>query len=209
MSALVRAGEVAPRAGCFRRHAAGATPGPAISFSRSKPMTHRFTTALSRLRRSAGALRGFALLAALLFSAGAQADPAVAQQLLSTIRTERMKFEMDMQMANYYLDNNPSQAQIALSIARADAIMLTNKLMQLESAHKDSRANGQYRDLQALERAIAEADSAQKRMQMASSYLMNLQLERPPSAITRFLLDGQLQMFERDMQELEQAMSQA
>jgi len=172
-------------------------------------MTHRFTTCLSRLRRSAGALRGFALLAALLFSAGAQADPAVAQQLLSTIRTERVKFEMDMQMANYYLDNNPSQAQIALSIAYADAIALANKLMQLQAEHKDSRANGQYRDLQALERAILEADSAKQRMQMAKAYLFSLQMERPPSAITRALLDAQLQMFDRDMQELEQAMSQA
>lgn len=162
-----------------------------------------------RIGAFAAAARTLALTMVLLFSAGAQADPAVAQNILQTIRTERQVFDVHMRMVNYYLDVSPGNAQISLMTARIDAIQIGAKLADLQAQNKDSRANGQYNDLQALERAIQQGDAARNRIRMVENYLMILQMEQPPSAMTRQLLNVQLQMFEMYMRELELAMSQA
>lgn len=165
-------------------------------------------------RRRAGtfaaAARAFALATALLFSAGAQADPARAEQIMQVVDNQRSVLDTHMFYVNMYLDSgNVTAAQYSLILAHAEAVALSHKLAELGSELRDSRAQGQYHDLQALERAIQHGDAARNRMQMIKTYLMTLQMERPPSAITRMLLDAQFQSFELSMLQLRQAMNEA
>jgi len=165
-------------------------------------------------RRRAGAvvaaLRAFALTAVLLFSAGAQADPARAEQIMQVVRTQRAVLDSHMLYVNMYLNaGNVEAAQFSLSMAYSEAIAISAKMTQLGSELRDSRAAGQYTDLQALERAISYCTVARNTMQMIQSYLFTLQMERPPSQITRAYLDMQFQLYEVKMRELERAMSEA
>lgn len=164
-------------------------------------------------RQRAGALisclRGAALATALLFSAGAQADPAVAAEILQNIRYERQVFEVRMQMVNWYLDSDPNHAQTALIMARIEAVKIDAKLKSLLQENLASRDAGQYNNLQALERAIEYNRTAGQRIKFVEVYLQMLEIERPPSAITRQMLNTQILLFNMSMQELEQAMAQA
>ncbi|WP_394537982.1 hypothetical protein PRJ39_18905 [Lysobacter enzymogenes] len=162
-----------------------------------------------RARTVIASLRGAALATVLLFSAGAQADPAVAAQILQSIRIERQVFDVYMQQANWYLDRDPSHAQIALISARVEAIKIDAKLKSLLQENLESRDAGQYNDLQALERAIAHNRTATQRIKFVEAYLSMLEIERPPSAITRQMLNTQILLFNMSMQDLEQAMAQA
>ncbi|SDW59743.1 hypothetical protein [Lysobacter enzymogenes] len=156
------------------------------------------------------ALRAFALTAALLFSAGVQADPVRAEQLMQVVRTQRAVLDSHMVYVNMYLNaGNVEAAQFSLSMAYSEAIAINAKMVQLGNELRNSREAGQYTDLQALERAISYCTVARQRMQMIQSYLLTLQMERPPSQITRTLLDMQFQLYEAKMRELERAMSEA
>ncbi|MFK3650726.1 hypothetical protein ACI2IY_20135 [Lysobacter enzymogenes] len=176
-------------------------------------MSHAITTVSPRARRGAGllsVLRAFALTAALLFSAAAPADPVRAEQIMQVIRTERALLDSHMMYVNMYLDSgNINAAQFSLSMAYSDAIALNAKLAELSNELRSSRDAGQYTNLQALERAIQFCDVARKNMQMIQSYLLTLQMERPPSQFTRMLLSTQFQLFEIKMRDLQQAMSEA
>ncbi|ROU05079.1 hypothetical protein [Lysobacter enzymogenes] len=158
----------------------------------------------------AAAARTLALTMVLLFSAGAQADPAKAEQIMQVVGNQRSVLDTHMFYVNLHLDSgNVTEAQYSLLLAHSEAVSLGYQLAQLGNELRDSRAQGQYNDLQALERAIQHGDVARNRMRMIQSYLMTLQMERPPSAITRMLLDSQFQSFNLSMQQLRQAMDQA
>lgn len=167
------------------------------------------SSARKRLGAFAAAARAATLATVLLFSAGAQADPVVAQQMLQAIRAERQQFDVQMQIVNFYLDNQPSQAQVALASAQVDAVVIGSKLARLYQENRASRENGQYNDLQALERAIQLTALARTRIQYVEVRLQVLRMENPPSAITRAQLNVDLELFAMYMRDLELAMSQA
>lgn len=204
-----------PRPGCgrpLRRPRAGLAPR-STTFMENAMSHATLAPATSVQRKRAGALisslRGAALATVLLFSAGAQADPAVAAQILQTIRYERQVFDVQMQQVNWYLDHDPNHAQTALIMARVEAVKIDAKLKRLVQENLASRDAGQYNDLQALERAIEYGRTASQRIKFVEVYLQTLEIERPPSAITRQMLNTQILLFNMSMQQLEQAMAQA
>ncbi|SDW59711.1 hypothetical protein [Lysobacter enzymogenes] len=165
-------------------------------------------------RKRAGAplissLRAAALATVLLFSAGAQADPVVAAQIMQKIHVDRQVFDVHMQQVNLYLDISPNQAAVALITARIDTVKINQRLKQLHQENLASRDAGQYNNLQALERAIQHGNQARQRIQSVEIYLLTLEMERPPTAVTRQLLNIHIELFNTSMRELEQAMAEA
>lgn len=171
------------------------------------------TFAVPTRRKRAGALisslRAAALATVLLFSAGAQADPVVAAQIMQKIHVDRQVFDVHMQQVNLYLDISPNQAAVALITARIDTVKINQRLKQLHQENLASRDAGQYNNLQALERAIQHGNQARQRIQSVEIYLLTLEMERPPTAFTRQLLNIQIELFNTSMRELEQAMAEA
>ena len=171
------------------------------------------TFAVPTRRKRAGALisslRAAALATVLLFSAGAQADPVVAAQIMQKIDVDRQVFDVHMQQVNWYLDFSPNQAAFALITARVDTVKIGQKLKQLRQENQESRDAGQYNNLQALERAIQYGDRAAQRIKSVEIYLSILEIERPPTAVSRQMLNIQIEMFNMHMRELEQAMAEA
>ncbi|MET4728678.1 hypothetical protein ABIE09_002489 [Lysobacter enzymogenes] len=156
------------------------------------------------------ALRAFALTAALLFSAGVQADPVRAEQHLQVVRNQRAVLDTHMLYVNMHLDaGNVQAAQVSMQMAYAQAMKIVASMSNLGYELRQSRDAGQYTNLQELERAIQFCDTARQRMQLIKTYLLNLQLEQPPSEITRTLLRMKFQEYEMNMRNLELAMSQA
>lgn len=176
-------------------------------------MSHGITTVSLRARQGAGilsALRAFALMAALLFSAAAPADPVRAEQLMQDIRMNRAVLDSHMMYVNRYLDSgNVDAAQFSMSMAYSESVELAFRMSSLYNELRNSRAAGQYNDLQALERAIAYCSTAIRNAEMIKAYLRALQTERPPSQLTRAMLDMEFRKFEMTMQSLQQAMSEA
>ncbi|BAV99111.1 hypothetical protein [Lysobacter enzymogenes] len=171
------------------------------------------TFAAPTRRKHAGALisslRAAALATVLLFSVGAQADPVVAAQIMQKIHVDRQVFDVHMQQVNWYLDFSPNQAAISLVTARVDTVKIGQRLKQLHQENLASRDAGQYNNLQALERAIQHGNQARQRIQSVEIYLLTLEMERPPTAFTRQLLNIQIELFNTSMRELEQAMAEA
>jgi len=154
-------------------------------------------------------LRALLVAALLTFSAGAVADPVIANQILQVVRYDRQMLDMDLQIAKVYVQNNNiAQARVYYTRAQMDATVLSVELAKLQQQNLDSLNRGLYGNLAAMERAVAQGQKARLQSQYIEMDLAILS-QLPTSMDYRIKLDMDLLMFNMTMQQLEQAMSEA